>query len=49
MIIIYSSLLKGWIAYLRRTPSQRAMLAVKPTRLEAIMVGLDRLALIRQD
>lgn len=53
MIITYSRLLKGYIAMIRRKPSPQnystlSMIAVKPTRTEAITTALQRLCLLKQ-
>lgn len=47
MQITYSKLLGGYIATIRRGEA-RAMIAVKPTRLEVLAVALERLVFIKR-
>jgi hypothetical protein len=46
MIITYSKRLKGYLATISRQGG-KSLIAVKPTRLEAITTALNRLALLK--
>jgi len=48
MTITYSTLLKGYIATInRKATGKPSMIAVKPTRQEAITTALSRIALLK--
>ena len=48
MIITYSKRLKAYVAETRNTTGHKQMIAVKSTRIEALVHGLQRLAYIKK-